>query len=145
MDTEPVTMEGARHAAETQRRVSRGVSQTARRSRTSRANAGRVGEGVRAFCPDDSQLDRASGARQRCPQRWPDDGGARRTSAFEARGEGSSRGKGDIKKSCRLVRSRDRLGPQGVFELVKANQAQHAVRRMCRLLEVSPSGFYAYV
>jgi len=27
---------------------------------------------------------------------------------------------------------------------VKANQAQHAVRRMCRLLEVSPSGFYAY-
>lgn len=28
---------------------------------------------------------------------------------------------------------------------MKANQAQHAVRRMCRLLEVSPSGFYAYV
>jgi putative transposase len=28
---------------------------------------------------------------------------------------------------------------------VKANQAQHAVRRMCRLLDVSPSGFYAYV
>jgi putative transposase len=27
---------------------------------------------------------------------------------------------------------------------VKANQAQHAVRRMCRLLEVSPSGYYAY-
>jgi len=27
---------------------------------------------------------------------------------------------------------------------VKANQAQHAVRRMCQLLEVSPSGFYAY-
>jgi putative transposase len=27
---------------------------------------------------------------------------------------------------------------------VKANQAQHTVRRMCRLLEVSPSGFYAY-
>lgn len=28
---------------------------------------------------------------------------------------------------------------------MKANQAQYAVRRMCRLLEVSPSGFYAYV
>lgn len=27
---------------------------------------------------------------------------------------------------------------------MKANQAKHAVRRMCRLLEVSPSGFYAY-
>ena len=27
---------------------------------------------------------------------------------------------------------------------MKANQAQHAVRRMCQLLEVSPSGFYAY-
>lgn len=28
---------------------------------------------------------------------------------------------------------------------MKANQAQHAVRRMCQLLDVSPSGFYAYV
>lgn len=28
---------------------------------------------------------------------------------------------------------------------MKSNQAQHAVRRMCRLLEVSASGFYAYV
>ena len=28
---------------------------------------------------------------------------------------------------------------------MKANQAHHAVRRMCRLLDVSPSGFYAYV
>ena len=27
---------------------------------------------------------------------------------------------------------------------MKANQAKHAVRRMCQLLEVSPSGFYAY-
>jgi putative transposase len=27
---------------------------------------------------------------------------------------------------------------------VKANQAQYSVRRMCRLLGVSPSGFYAY-
>jgi putative transposase len=28
---------------------------------------------------------------------------------------------------------------------VKANQAQYSVRRMCRLLDVSPSGFYAHV
>ena len=28
---------------------------------------------------------------------------------------------------------------------MKASQAQYAVRRMCRLLDVSPSGFYAYV
>ena len=40
--------------------------------------------------------------------------------------------------------SQRRLGPTEVFELVRANQATHKVRTMCRVLGVSPSGYYAW-
>ena len=49
-----------------------------------------------------------------------------------------------LQKSYGLVRSGDRLGPGEVLEHVKANQAHHRVATMCRVLGVSPSGYYAW-
>ena len=42
------------------------------------------------------------------------------------------------------VRPGDRLGAGEVFGLVRANQACHRVATMCRVLGVSPSGYYAW-
>ncbi len=49
-----------------------------------------------------------------------------------------------LQKSYGLVRTGDRLGTGEVFELVRANQAHHRVATMCRVLGVSPSGYYAW-
>jgi putative transposase len=49
-----------------------------------------------------------------------------------------------LKKSGSLVRSGERVDPAEAFGFVRANQAIHAVRTMCRLLRVSPSGYYAW-
>lgn len=38
----------------------------------------------------------------------------------------------------------DRLDTPEVYEFVRANQAEYAVRAMCRVLGVSPSGYYAW-
>ena len=43
-----------------------------------------------------------------------------------------------------MPRSGDRLGTSEAFEFVRANQAEYAVRTMCRVLGVSPSGYYAW-
>ena len=43
-----------------------------------------------------------------------------------------------------MVRSGDRDGAREVFELVRANRAEHKVATMCRVLGVSPSGYYAW-
>ena len=40
---------------------------------------------------------------------------------------------------------RARIDPAAAFGFVKANQASHSVRRMCGLLGVSPSGYYAWL
>ena len=40
---------------------------------------------------------------------------------------------------------RSRIDPAAAFGFVKANQASHSVRRMCELLGVSPSGYYAWL
>ena len=53
-------------------------------------------------------------------------------------------GEVEPKKSRGLVRAGDRDGTGEVFELVKANQAEHRVATMCRVLGVSPSGYYAW-
>ena len=50
----------------------------------------------------------------------------------------------EILKSRGLVRAGDRDGTGEVFELVKANQAEHRVATMCRVLGVFPSGYYAW-
>jgi putative transposase len=43
-----------------------------------------------------------------------------------------------------LVRSGDRLDPTEGFEFVRAHRAHHAVSTLCRLLEISTSGYYAW-
>lgn len=48
-----------------------------------------------------------------------------------------------IGKSRGLVRSGDRKDPVAIFEFVSTHQAQHRVATLCRVLEVSPSGYYA--
>ena len=54
-------------------------------------------------------------------------------------------GAGDPCKSRGLVRSGDQLGVRGIYEFVKANQALYKVAPMCRVLEVSTSGYYAWL
>src|SRR5207248_8888477 len=44
----------------------------------------------------------------------------------------------------RLVRSGDRHDAQAAFEFVRANQAMHSIATMCRVLGVSPGGYYAW-
>ncbi|MGH9892419.1 MAG: IS3 family transposase [bacterium] len=47
-------------------------------------------------------------------------------------------------KSSGLVRSGDRNDPRQVFGFVRANQAGYPVSTLCRVLEVSASGYYAW-
>ena len=47
-------------------------------------------------------------------------------------------------KGYGLVRRQEREDVHAVFELVMANQADFRVRTMCRVLKVSPSGYYAW-
>lgn len=44
-----------------------------------------------------------------------------------------------------LVCDREARDTEALFGFVKAHQATHSVRVMCRLFKVSPSGFYAWV
>ena len=51
----------------------------------------------------------------------------------------------DPVKSRDLVRSGDRFNSTEVFRFVKTNQAKYPVATMCRVLEVSTSGYYAWL
>src|SRR6266571_4614559 len=50
----------------------------------------------------------------------------------------------DPVKSRGLVRSGDREEVERIFTFVSANQALFSIRAMCRVLEVSASGYYAW-
>jgi putative transposase len=50
----------------------------------------------------------------------------------------------DTVKSRGLVRDGDRFGAVTAFEFVSANQAMYRIATMCRVLEVSTSGYYAW-
>ena len=45
----------------------------------------------------------------------------------------------------RLVCSGEQLDPGTGFDFVKTNQADFPVRAMCRVLDLSPSGYYAWL
>lgn len=51
---------------------------------------------------------------------------------------------GDSVKSRGLVRSGDRRGSKQVFGFMNAYQADHTVVMLCRVLDVSPSDYYAW-
>ena len=70
--------------------------------------------------------------------------GARGAHAAAAREPQAQRGAGDPFKSRGLVCEREARDTEALFGFVKANQATHSVRVMCRLLRVSQSGFYAW-
>ena len=50
-----------------------------------------------------------------------------------------------LKKAAAWFRSGDRHSAREVFELVRANRAEHKRATMCRVLGVSPSGYHAWV
>ena len=52
---------------------------------------------------------------------------------------------GDPVKSRGLVRSGDEHDPSEGFRFVSENQAAYPIATMCRLLDVSASGYYAWV
>ena len=60
-------------------------------------------------------------------------------------GEPHSAGRaGDSKKSRSLLRHGDQLAPVAVFEFVEREKASHPVKRLCRVLGVSSSGYWAW-
>ena len=73
------------------------------------------------------------------------DGRASGAAAIEARSQTAPHGAGDPKKSRRLVCSGERLDPRAGFEFMKTNQADFPVRVVCRVLGLSPSGYYAWL
>ena len=105
--------------------------------------AGRTpGELSQEFEPSDQTIRNwVDQARCRCR---PQGGSNHRRTRGVAPGEPDpSGGEGDPGKSSSLVRRGDRIDTAEAFGFVKANQATHSVRRMCELLGVSPSGYYA--
>jgi putative transposase len=65
--------------------------------------------------------------------------------AAVAAGEPDPAGRaGDPEKSGRLLRSGDRVQAVEAFGFVEQERAHHRVARMCRVLGVSPSGYYAW-
>ncbi len=110
--------------------------------------AGRTPEeavpGVRALGPDHSELGPPGRTRHRPAHRWPDDAGTRGADPAQARESAAEARTRDPGKSHGLVRTGDRHDPSERFGFVRDHQAVYPVATMCRLLRVSPSGFYAW-
>ena len=60
------------------------------------------------------------------------------------RGQTAEAGAGDPEKS-RLVLSGNEPRSAEIFQFITANQADYPIQSMCRVLEVSRSGYYAWV
>ena len=60
-----------------------------------------------------------------------------------ARGQDAHRGAGDLDKSRGLLREGKR-DPVSVFGFIAAEKAEHSIKTMCWVLEVSRSGFHAW-
>ena len=78
------------------------------------------------------------------PPGWADhrrEGGG---AAPAPRGAGAAGGARDPEKSRGLVRQGDHVDPVAGFEFVKGHQADHPIATVCRVLGVSPSGYYAW-
>src|SRR6266446_705939 len=102
-------------------------------------------ERVRAVGADDLELGEAGRLGQGTARRRADDRREGRGAALAAGEPPASRGARDSKKSRGLVCSGDRIDPTEGFGFVRAKQAEHPVATMCRVLEVSTSGYYAWV
>src|SRR5262245_3934001 len=103
-----------------------------------------AGPEARAVGRGHSQLGDPSRPRRRPAGRRGDLGGARGAASpasRESRAAGRAR---DPTKSRGLVCQGDHVDPVQGFEFVKANQADHPCATMCRILGVSPSGYYAW-
>jgi hypothetical protein len=111
----------------------------ARSGRTPEAS----GEGVRADSPGDPELGAAGRSRRGPSTRRSDESGTRGASPAPRGGEEPQDRTGDLGLSSGLVRTGGRLDPTEGFELVKAPQAQLPVTRLCAVLELSTSGYYA--
>src|SRR5439155_6237153 len=72
------------------------------------------------------------------------DGGAGEIAPAPPRGPPAPRRTRDPVKSRGLVCTGDQYDPGQGFEFVTAHQAVHPIATMCRVLGVSPSGYYAW-
>src|SRR5487761_2509968 len=88
-------------------------------------------------------MGQAGRTRRRPAQRRLDHQRARRAQPAAPREPGAARRARDTFKSRGLVRSGDRGDAVAAFAFVRANQAMHGIATMCRVLGVSPGGYYA--
>ena len=73
-----------------------------------------------------------------------DDRGAHRAGRAAPREPYAARRAGDTEKSRGLVCAGDAVDPDQAFGFVSAHRTEYRITTMCRLLEVSASGYYAW-
>ena len=102
------------------------------------------GPGIRDFGGFDTALGAAGGARPGPPSGRPERSREGGVGASATRDPAATDGAGDPVKSSGLVCSGDRFDRVRAFEFVRVNQARYPIACMCRVLGVSPSGYYAW-
>src|ERR1051325_4424011 len=130
----------AKNAQTLSRRIQEEVGGSGRRGTESR----RAVATVRAIGAGDPELGGTGRARYWGAKRRGDHERKRRVATPEACERAAAGRAGDLKKSRGLVRAGDREGIERIFFFVDAHQAKFSIRAMCRVLEVSPSGYYAW-